>query len=72
VNLRLCLTCGHVGCCNSSPERHATRHFRETGHPVVRVFEPEQTWAYCYADDATLEELAPQPGEAAPVHYGPP
>ena len=40
VHLRLCLTCGHVGCCDSSPNRHATAHFHESGHPVIRSFEP--------------------------------
>ncbi len=51
VHLRLCLTCGHVGCCDSSPNRHATAHFRETGHPVVRSFEPGEAWRWCYEDD---------------------
>ncbi|MEU6641790.1 Na+/H+ antiporter [Saccharomonospora sp. NPDC046836] len=50
VHLRLCLLCGHVGCCDSSPRRHATRHFHRTGHPVIRSFEPGETWRWCYVD----------------------
>jgi len=48
VHLRVCLTCGHVGCCDSSPGRHATRHFHETGHPVIASYEPGERWAWCY------------------------
>jgi uncharacterized UBP type Zn finger protein len=54
VHLRLCLSCGHVGCCDSSPHRHATRHFRQTQHPVVASFEPGERWAWCYLDEAEL------------------
>ncbi|MFC5908308.1 UBP-type zinc finger domain-containing protein [Streptacidiphilus monticola] len=50
VQLRLCLVCGHVGCCDSSPGRHATLHAKETGHPVMRSFEPGETWRWCYED----------------------
>jgi hypothetical protein len=50
VHLRLCLTCGHVGCCDSSPQRHATRHFQETEHPVMRSFEPGEAWRWCFVD----------------------
>ena len=55
VHLRLCLTCGHVGCCDSSPGRHATKHFHRTTHPVVASFEPGERWAWCYIDQATLK-----------------
>jgi CPA1 family monovalent cation:H+ antiporter len=51
VHLRLCLTCGHVGCCDSSPQRHATGHHHETGHPVIRSFEVGEAWRWCYVDD---------------------
>ena len=51
VHLRLCLHCGHVGCCNSSEGQHAFGHFRETGHPVVRSFEPGETWEWCWVDE---------------------
>ena len=50
VHLRLCTSCGHVGCCDSSPRRHATAHFRSTAHPVVQSFEPGESWLWCYAD----------------------
>ena len=55
VHLRLCLTCGHVGCCDSSPGRHATNHFHRTTHPVIASLEPGERWAWCYIDQATLE-----------------
>ncbi|MQY09182.1 ubiquitin carboxyl-terminal hydrolase 14 [Actinomadura macrotermitis] len=51
VHLRLCLTCGHVGCCDSSPQRHATKHFHGEGHPIVRSFEPGEDWRWCFADE---------------------
>jgi uncharacterized UBP type Zn finger protein len=54
VHLRLCLTCGHVGCCDSSPGRHATKHFHQTGHPVIASFEPEERWAWCYVHEVEL------------------
>lgn len=54
VHLRLCTACGHVGCCDSSPNRHATAHHRATRHPVVTSGEPGETWAWCYADDQFL------------------
>jgi len=51
VHLRLCLDCGNVGCCSSSPGNHAERHFRDAGHPVMRSFEPGEAWRWCYVDD---------------------
>ena len=51
VHLRLCLTCGHVGCCDSSPQQHASKHFHETGHPVIRSFEQGEAWRWCFVDD---------------------
>ena len=63
VHLRLCLSCGHVGCCDSSPGRHATRHYRATTHPLVRSFEPGEDWGWCYVDRAHLEP-APRDGVA--------
>jgi uncharacterized UBP type Zn finger protein len=48
VHLRLCLTCGHVGCCDSSPIRHARVHADHTGHPIVQSMEPDATWRWCY------------------------
>jgi uncharacterized UBP type Zn finger protein len=54
VHLRLCLTCGHVGCCDSSPGRHATQHAHDTGHPVIASYEPGERWAWCYVDQAVV------------------
>jgi monovalent cation/hydrogen antiporter len=53
VHLRLCLACGHVGCCDSSPRRHATAHFHETAHPVIRSAEPGESWRWCYLHELT-------------------
>lgn len=50
AHLRMCLSCGHVGCCDSSPHRHATTHFHTTEHPVMRSIEPGETWRWCYVD----------------------
>jgi uncharacterized UBP type Zn finger protein len=55
--LRLCMTCGHVGCCDSSPNRHATKHFRSTGHPVIKSFEPGEEWGWCYVDELFFESI---------------
>ncbi|MCH7638213.1 MAG: UBP-type zinc finger domain-containing protein [Bacteroidetes bacterium] len=54
VHLRMCLTCGHVGCCDSSPGKHATAHFAETDHPIMRSAEPGESWKWCYVDEVTL------------------
>ncbi len=59
VHLRLCMGCGHVGCCDSSPNTHATRHHNETGHPVIQSFEPGEFWAWCYPDMAMIEAVEP-------------
>ncbi len=55
VHLRLCLQCGHVGCCDSSPNRHATKHFHATAHPIIVSYEPGEQWAWCYVDDEAME-----------------
>ena len=55
IHLRLCLACGHVGCCDSSPNRHATKHFKAMGHPLVRSFEPGENWIWCFVDQVVLE-----------------
>ena len=51
VHLRMCTECGHVGCCDSSKNKHATRHFHSTKHPVIRSIEPGETWTWCYVDE---------------------
>ena len=60
VHLRLCLECGHVGCCDQSPGRHATKHFHATAHPVMRSFQPDEDWGWCYVDELFFEP-APEP-----------
>jgi uncharacterized UBP type Zn finger protein len=57
VHLRLCLSCGHVGCCDSSKNRHATKHARSTSHPLVRSIEPGESWVWCYVDEALVGEI---------------
>jgi uncharacterized UBP type Zn finger protein len=59
VHLRLCLSCGHVGCCDNSPGRHATKHFQSTAHPVIQSFEPGEDWGWCYVDNAMLGPFPP-------------
>lgn len=54
VHLRRCLGCGHVGCCNSSPQRHATAHWQATEHPVAASAEQGERWAWCFPDDLVL------------------
>lgn len=51
VHLRMCMECGHVGCCDSSKNRHATKHFHATRHPVMRSAEPGESWTWCYVDE---------------------
>jgi uncharacterized UBP type Zn finger protein len=58
VHLRLCLICGHVGCCDSSKNKHATEHFQKTRHPIVQSFEPGEDWLWCYVDEVFLEPAA--------------
>lgn len=60
LHLRLCLTCGHVGCCDDSPNRHATAHWHATQHPFIRSFEPGEEWSWCYPDELFFE-TSPEP-----------
>lgn len=55
VHLRMCLVCGHVGCCDSSINKHATKHFHHTKHPVMRSIEPGENWKWCYVDEIAFE-----------------
>jgi len=55
LHLRICLQCGHVGCCDDSPNRHATAHFHSTRHPIIRSLEPGEDWSWCYIDDVAME-----------------
>ena len=58
LHLRICLECGHVGCCDDSPNQHATAHSRASGHPIIRSLEPGEEWAWCYMDEVAM--LVPQ------------
>ena len=58
VHLRLCLECGHVGCCDSSKNKHATKHFHKAQHPLIRSIEPGETWMWCYVDQVYPGELS--------------
>lgn len=55
VHLRICESCGHVGCCDSSRNTHARKHFEATSHPIIRSFEPGESWEWCFADDDYLD-----------------
>ena len=54
LHLRLCLQCGHVGCCDDSPNRHATLHAQGTGHPIIRSLEPGEVWSWCFVDELAM------------------
>ena len=55
AHLRMCLTCGHMGCCDDSPNKHATKHYHHTHHPVIRSMEPGESWRWCYVDELFAE-----------------
>lgn len=57
VELRVCKICGHVGCCDTSKNKHATKHYRQTHHPIIKSFQPGERWGYCYADRIFFESL---------------
>jgi uncharacterized UBP type Zn finger protein len=59
LHLRICLGCGHIGCCDDSPSRHASAHYRTSGHPLIRSLEPGEDWSWCYRDEVAmrLEEI---------------
>lgn len=62
VHLRRCLACGHVGCCDSSPNTHATKHFQASGHALIQSFEPGEEWLWCYVDETGFRlDLPPSP-----------
>ena len=57
VHLRICLSCGHVGCCDSSKNKHATKHFKKSGHPIIKSFQPGEEWGWCFVDELFFETL---------------
>ena len=66
VHLRRCVECGHVGCCDNSPNKHATAHFHEVDHPLVQSYEPGEDWYWCYADELFFEVEARGPSPSHP------
>jgi uncharacterized UBP type Zn finger protein len=54
LHLRICLECGHVGCCDDSPNKHASAHAAATSHPIIRSIEPRENWSWCYADEVMM------------------
>lgn len=66
VHLRVCQTCGHVGCCDNSPGKHASRHFRKEGHPIMRSYEPGEEWYWCFVDEVAFEIEGAPPAPSHP------
>jgi uncharacterized UBP type Zn finger protein len=66
VHLRRCTACGHIGCCDNSPGKHATAHFHTEGHPIIQSFEPGEDWFYCYIDDVAFEMESSEPSPSHP------
>ena len=67
VHLRLCMSCGHVGCCDSSPNRHATGHWQANrGHPIIRSYEPGEDWWWCYEEEIAFEVPGATPAPSHP------
>jgi hypothetical protein len=66
VHLRLCRTCGHVGCCDQSPGRHGTAHFHASKHPIIEGYDPPEGWGWCFVDD-TLVDLPDQTPQVGPI-----
>ena len=65
VHLRMCRACGHVGCCDSSPNRHATKHFQATRHPIIEGYDPPEGWGWCFVDEVSFDlsdQATPQRG----------
>jgi uncharacterized UBP type Zn finger protein len=62
VHLRMCTSCGHIGCCDNSVGKHATGHWNETGHPIIRSAEPGEDWSWCYPDELMFRLNAERPG----------
>ncbi|MEG3175159.1 UBP-type zinc finger domain-containing protein [Sphingomonas sp. RB3P16] len=66
LHLRLCRTCGHVGCCDDSPHRHATAHFHATQHPIIEGYDPPEGWGWCYIDQEEVD-LPDQTRQVGPI-----
>jgi hypothetical protein len=66
VHLRMCQACGHIGCCDNSPSRHATAHFHSVSHPLIQSYEPREEWLWCYVDEVAFEVDGAPPSPAHP------
>jgi Zn-finger in ubiquitin-hydrolases and other protein len=66
VHLRMCMECGHIGCCDNSKNRHATKHFHTDGHPLIRSYEPGEDWWWCYIDELAFELEGAPPSPSHP------
>jgi hypothetical protein len=66
VHLRMCQSCGHIGCCDNSPGRHATAHYRSVGDPIIRSYEPGEDWFWCYPDELAFEIEGAPPAPSHP------
>jgi Zn-finger in ubiquitin-hydrolases and other protein len=66
LHLRMCQECGHIGCCDNSPNRHATAHFHEDQHPLIRSYEPGEDWWWCYVDELAFEVPGAPPAPSHP------
>jgi len=71
VHLRRCATCGHIGCCDSSPARHGSAHARSTGHPIAQSYEPGDDWLWCFVDEIAFELPELTPGASHPAGWSP-
>lgn len=71
VHLRRCATCGHIGCCDSSPARHARKHAHAQHHPIIQSYEPGEDWLYCFIDDATFDIAAMHHSPSHPPGWSP-
>jgi len=69
VHLRLCRTCGHVGCCDDSPGRHATGHYHATGHPIIEGYDPPEGWGWCYVDELMFDLREQQTPQLGPIPH---
>lgn len=69
VHLRLCRSCGHVGCCDDSPSRHATAHFHATRHPIMEGYDPPQGWGWCYVDETMIDFADDTTPQRGPLPY---
>lgn len=71
MHLRRCVTCGHIGCCDDSPSKHATMHAQATSHPIIQSYEPDEDWFWCYIDEVMFQLPARGPKPSHPPGWSP-